>query len=124
MNKEGFTLIELLAVIIILSILALVTTPVVINVLSSSREKAYTEQVRIIESAAEKWGIDNIKSLPNSGTCSVTVTELSSYFSTPVLNNPTTGEEMEGYVEISKSGNKYNYQYKETTSYGSCNPST
>ena len=122
MNKEGFTLIELLAVIIILSILALVTTPVVINVLSSSREKAYTEQVRIIESAAEKWGIDNIKNLPNSGTCSVAVTELSSYFSTPVLNNPKTGEEMEGYVEISKSGNKYNYQYKETTSYGQCNP--
>lgn len=39
-NNNGFTLIELLAVIIILALIALISTPVVLNVINSSKEGA------------------------------------------------------------------------------------
>lgn len=42
MNK-GFTLTELLAVIVIIAIVALVTTPIVIDIIQSSREKAFID---------------------------------------------------------------------------------
>ena len=38
--KKGFTLIELLAVIIILGIIALITTPIIQNAINSSSEEA------------------------------------------------------------------------------------
>ena len=39
-NEKGFTLIELLAVIVILAIIALITTPIVLNVISGARDDA------------------------------------------------------------------------------------
>ncbi len=39
-NQKGFTLIELLAVIVILAIIALITTPAILNVVNDSRKKA------------------------------------------------------------------------------------
>ena len=41
MNKKGFTLIEVLAVMVILSIIALITTSVVLRVVENSRKEAY-----------------------------------------------------------------------------------
>ena len=40
MRKRGFTLIELLAVIVILSVIALISTPIIMNAIESSKEKA------------------------------------------------------------------------------------
>ena len=40
MNKKGFTLIELLAVIVILAIIALIATPIVLNIIKDSKENA------------------------------------------------------------------------------------
>lgn len=39
-NRKGFTLIELLAVIVILAIVALIATPIILNVINDSRKKA------------------------------------------------------------------------------------
>lgn len=39
-NNKGFTLIELLAVIIILAIIALITTPIILNVVNKARQDA------------------------------------------------------------------------------------
>ena len=39
-NKKAFTLIELLAVIIILAVIALIATPVVLNVVDNARKEA------------------------------------------------------------------------------------
>lgn len=40
LNKKGFTLIELLAVIVILAIIALIATPIILNVISDAQEGA------------------------------------------------------------------------------------
>ena len=46
MNKKGFTLIELLAVIVILAIIALITVPVVTQIISSSQTKTVETSVK------------------------------------------------------------------------------
>ena len=43
--KKGFTLIELLAVIVILAIIALIATPIIINVIEGARKKAFENSV-------------------------------------------------------------------------------
>lgn len=39
-NKKGFTLVELLAVIVILAIIALIATPIILNVIDNAKEEA------------------------------------------------------------------------------------
>ena len=46
--KKGFTLIELLAVIIILAIIALITTPIILNVMDDARKSAGLSETYII----------------------------------------------------------------------------
>ena len=46
MNKKGFTLIELLAVVVILSILVMITTPNVMNLVSNSKKTIYINNVK------------------------------------------------------------------------------
>ena len=44
-NQKGFTLIELLAVIVILAIIALIATPLVLNIISKARTSAAQDSV-------------------------------------------------------------------------------
>lgn len=60
MKNKGFTLIELLAVLVILSILALIVIPSVTGTIANSRESAYEKQIQVLETAAKKWGIENV----------------------------------------------------------------
>ena len=45
MKKKGFTLIELLAVIVVLAIVALITVPVILNVIERVRKESYRDSV-------------------------------------------------------------------------------
>lgn len=54
MNK-GFTLMELLGIIVILAIIAIITTPVILNVIQTSREKAFIDTGYSIVSAAKNY---------------------------------------------------------------------
>ena len=40
-KKKGFTLIELLAVIVILAIIALIATPIILNIVEKARKSAF-----------------------------------------------------------------------------------
>ncbi len=42
-NIKGFTLVELLAVIVIIAVIALITTPIVLNVVQNSKENAFKD---------------------------------------------------------------------------------
>ena len=70
MKKSGFTLVELLAVITILSLVALVTSISVANMLKTSKEDLSVAQIKSIELAAKSWGADNIDLLPTGNNCS------------------------------------------------------
>ena len=68
MKKKGFTLIELLAVIVVLAIIALIATPIVLNLINTARigaaEQSATGYVKAIENAIMNDMMNN-KSISN-----------------------------------------------------------
>ena len=52
---EGFTLIELLGVIIVLAIIALIATPIVLNVIDEARESADMSSAKFIENSGYSY---------------------------------------------------------------------
>ena len=69
MNKKGFTLIELLGVLVILALLASLTTLTVTNIVKKSKTELSDFQLSSIKSAAQIWGEENVKKLPETGEC-------------------------------------------------------
>ena len=55
MKKNGFTLIELLAVIVILAVIALIATPVIYRIISSSRISTFKNKLYAIDEAANTY---------------------------------------------------------------------
>ncbi|HIS90989.1 MAG TPA: prepilin-type N-terminal cleavage/methylation domain-containing protein [Candidatus Faecisoma merdavium] len=53
--KKGFTLIELLAVIIILAIVALIATPIILDVVEDARKSAAKSEVSMILSGIQSY---------------------------------------------------------------------
>ena len=64
MKKKGFTLVELLAVIVILAIIALIATPLILNVIENSKKGAFKTSVIGIMESAELYKVLN----PNDST--------------------------------------------------------
>jgi len=62
-KNKGFTLIELLAVIIILAIIAVISTPVIMDLINRSRYGAFSASKRNIERAAELYYARNAASI-------------------------------------------------------------
>jgi len=60
MKKKGFTLIELLAVIIILAVIALIATPVVLNVVENARREANKNSVYGLLDAAKLYYAESL----------------------------------------------------------------
>ena len=67
-NKKGFTLVELLAVIVILVIIALIATPIILNVINDAKKQAAKDSVYgyidAIEKAIVMDQFDNKSKLP------------------------------------------------------------
>ena len=59
MKKNAFTLIEVLAVIIIISVIAVLVVPNFINSSANSKEKIYQNKIAMLEKAAEMYVQDN-----------------------------------------------------------------
>ena len=74
MKKKGFTLIELLAVIVILAIIALIATPIILNIISDAKEESNKRSVELygkaVENAIAKYQLNNNESI--SGTFTTT----------------------------------------------------
>lgn len=74
MKQKGFTLVEVLAVIGILAILAVITYPIIDDVITGSREKSFKASVEELVNAAEVDYIENGRSgeIPYTLTTSTT----------------------------------------------------
>ena len=60
MKRKGFTLVELLAVIVILAIIALITTPMIMNVIEKARKGAAIQSVNGLLEAGEQYQIEGM----------------------------------------------------------------
>ena len=109
MNKNGFTLVELIAVIVILGLLALIANSSVVNVVKNSKSDLYNAQLKLIESAAETWGNDNLDKLPNDGECKyLTLANLKNYglIKEEIINPKTNSEFSDNlYIKITSKIN-------------------
>lgn len=73
--KNGFTLFELLAVIVVLALIALISTPIILNVIDSAKKGSFKETVNgVIRSANSYYAAsltDNTKASNITGTVNV-----------------------------------------------------
>lgn len=136
-NSKGFTLIELLAVIVILAIIALITTPIILNVIEDSRKNAAVDKahgtidaVRVAYSQAqvgsEPVGIPYTVNFPKGtsrGTCGSeatadcgTVTATGGGWGKGYINEQAVSASGEmpqgGYVTIQDDGSIIAYKLK------------
>ena len=65
MRNKGFTLIELLAVIVILAIIALIATPIILNIIKDTKEESNKRSIEMyakaLENAITKYQLDGKK---------------------------------------------------------------
>jgi len=73
-NTKGFTLIELLAVIVILAIIALIAVPVIMNILTKSRQSAAEDTAYSILNAAELYYAEALLDNPTEAFADTTFT--------------------------------------------------
>ena len=63
-NKKGFTLIELLAVIVILAVIALIATPLIMNVINDAKKSAARDAgYNVIKAGEMKAATDGIANM-------------------------------------------------------------
>ena len=111
MKKKGFTLIELLAVIVILAIIALIATPIILNIISDSREESNKRSVELyassVEQAIAKYQLNNNESI--SGTFTTTDGKIltKQNDSTKTMNIEYDGNVVCDKIEIYTDGNIY-----------------
>ena len=93
--KNGFTLVELLGVIIIISLLALLTSVAVTKLVKDSKQQISNVQKELIKSSAEMWGADNLDKLPSGNSCKyLTLKDLKDYglLSQDIVDSTNNGE--------------------------------
>ena len=74
--KKGFTLVELLAVIVILALVALITIPVILNVVDKSKDKTYKRSIDAYGRAIEKGIAEYMLDHENDTSAQLTVSML------------------------------------------------
>ena len=73
-NTKGFTLIELLAVIVVLAIIALIATPIVLNLIDQARKGAAESDAYAYVKAVETSAVVKMMSTPNLNLAGTTCT--------------------------------------------------
>lgn len=119
--KNGFTLAELIGVLVILSVLAAITYPIITDSYNKSKEGLSNEQKKSIESVARIWATKNPDELQEDKDRYVTIEELKQsglIENKEIFNIDNQEELLTGCVKIYYADNKYNYKYDD---YEECN---
>ena len=113
--KKGFTLIELLATIIILSIIVLITYPIVNSAIIKSKEKALERTIETIEKAALNYSVVNDLGYSQEKSGISLETLKNSGFLEGELIDPITNYELKGCVVYywDSSMNQYVFEYSQ-----------
>lgn len=109
--KKAFTLVELLAVIVIIGVIALITTPIIIDSINTSKTKTCEKQKKEIERAAERWGNDNVVELNGLTEIPIDTLKKEGYLEAKQILNPKDKKELTGSIKISKETGQYKYTY-------------
>lgn len=123
--KKGFTLVEILTVLAVIGIIALIIVPSVTGTLNASRQSAYKKQIAVLETATEKWGVENINLLPQSNSDEVLAVDFNTLYTAgqitnyPVIN-PVTNEELEGCILITYNSQYQQHEYNYTSDLEKC----
>lgn len=99
MKKKGFTLIELLAVIIVLAIIALISTPIVINYVEEGQKRALSSSASNLIKEAQMY-------CESGETCLYTVTDGKLYKGSDYVAT-TGGKDENGIVKVDSDGIGY-----------------
>lgn len=122
--KKGFTLVEIIGVVTLLGIIALITYPSIDKAMKNSKQRAYLEQVKRIEDAADRYVIENREIIPDIGNNTVTKISIEELLTQGYIQkteidkvyNPLDKSEMQGCVLIQydESNHQYLYKYSES----------
>lgn len=112
--KKGFTLVELLGVLVLLSVLALITVPIVNGAIKKSKEKSVQIQLESIVKSAKAWAAADPNRLPEQGKERlVTLQELKQAgFVDGSIKNPKTKKEFPNTLQVKIS---YDLEYQSYT---------
>ena len=105
--KKGFTLIEILAVIVILAIIALIATPIVLDIITDSKVAAKERSIENIEHAAELYVTSEYQINNKSAPSEITIGELKSK---GYIQN--TDEDESNKVFVYTNGIDYEFYYE------------
>jgi len=115
--KKGFTLVEMLAVVVLIGLLVVITVPSIKTIMNNAKEKSLEKQIDSIIESAKSWSVDNIDSLTENNTITVTIETLkkSGFLENEKVINPVNNKEMNGCVDIKYNSefNQYEYKYDE-----------
>ena len=125
MKNTGFTLVELLAVLMVLGIISLIVIPSVSLTLNASHQKSYEKQIKVLETAAEKWGVENVHLLPSYDSYEILAVDFNTLYTSgqianyPVIN-PLTNDVLDGCILITYNGKYQQYEYHYTDDITKC----
>lgn len=113
MKNKGFTLAELLGVITVLSIIAVITYPILNGTFKDSTSNLSNEQIESLENVARIWATKNSDELKEDQPRYVTIEELkrSGLVENEKIIDISDKEELKGCIKIYYENNKYNYKY-------------
>ena len=115
-NKKGFTLVEMLAVVAILIIVIAIITPKIFTQFKHAEKVTDQEQINSLIETAKIYMNQNSNLLPeenNIYTISLNDLKESGLIQTKEILNPSTKEELTGFIIVKYENNKYKYEYKE-----------
>lgn len=115
-SKKGFTLVELLGVIVVLSVIAVIITPIITGVLKQQRESLYNSQIKLVIDAARNYVMDNSDTL-NINEYGITILTSDLYdkgYINRDVKDPRNGQAFDACVKVSwdyeNEQNVYEYE--------------